>query len=43
VVSVEKFIVLSGDLEDDIRRVADHLAPRIGKRPAHAAPVRWKA
>ncbi len=43
VVSVEKFIMLSGDLEQDIRCVAEYLGPRIGKRPADAAPVRWKA
>jgi len=43
VVSVEKFIMLSGNLEDDTRRVAEHLAHRVGKRPADAAPVRWKA
>lgn len=43
VVSVEKFIMLSGDLEQDIRSVAEYLAHRVGKRPADAAPVRWKA
>jgi len=43
VVSVEKFIMLSGELDDDIRRVADYLGPRVGKRPGDAAPVRWKA
>ncbi len=43
VVSVEKFIMLSGDLEQDIRCVAEYLAHRVGKRPVDAAPVRWKA
>jgi 1-acyl-sn-glycerol-3-phosphate acyltransferase len=43
VVSVDKFIMLSGDVDEDIRRVAGHLAHRVGKRPAHAAPVKWKA
>jgi len=43
VVSVQKFIMLSGDVEEDIRCVAEYLGPRVGKRPADAAPVRWKA
>ena len=43
VVGVEEFVTLSGDLEDDIHRVAEHLGHRVGKRPSQAAPVRWKA
>jgi hypothetical protein len=43
VVSVEKFIVLSGDVEEDIRVVAEYLAHARGKRPQDAAPVKWKA
>lgn len=43
VVSVEKFITLSGNVDEDIRRVAEYLAHRVGKRPADAAPVKWKA
>ena len=43
VVSVQKFIMLSGDVEEDIRCVAEYLGTRVGKRPADAAPVRWKA
>jgi 1-acyl-sn-glycerol-3-phosphate acyltransferase len=43
VVSVEKFIELSGDLQADIDAVAAHLAHRTGKRPSQAAPVTWKA
>ena len=43
VVSVEKFIMLSGDVDEDIRLVAGYLAHRQGKRPQDAAPVKWKA
>ncbi|RQP26772.1 hypothetical protein DZC73_01265 [Albitalea terrae] len=43
VVSVEKFIMLSGNLDEDIRLVAGYLAHRTGKRPQDAAPVKWKA
>lgn len=43
VVSMEKFIMLSGNVDDDIRLLAGYLAHRAGKRPKDAAPVRWKA
>jgi len=42
VVSFEKFIVLSGDVDADMARIREYLGARVGKRPSQAAPVRLK-
>jgi 1-acyl-sn-glycerol-3-phosphate acyltransferase len=43
VVSVERFVRMSGDVEADIAMVDAYLAHRVGKRPDQASPVRWNA
>jgi len=42
VVSVERFIALSGDVEVDMAEIRSYLGHRVGKRPAQAAPIQLK-
>jgi len=43
VVGVDTFVQLSGDAEADMALVQRHLGHRTGKRPAQAAPVKWRS
>jgi 1-acyl-sn-glycerol-3-phosphate acyltransferase len=42
VVSVERFITLSGEADSDMAEIAAYLGPTLGKRPEQAAPIRLK-
>ncbi|MEO8153790.1 MAG: 1-acyl-sn-glycerol-3-phosphate acyltransferase [Rhizobacter sp.] len=42
VVSADRFITLSGDVDTDMAEIAAYLGHRVGKRPAQAAPIRLK-
>ena len=38
---VQRFIMLGGNLPADLKRIAEELGHRVGKRPALAAPIRF--
>ncbi|CAM3952250.1 1-acyl-sn-glycerol-3-phosphate acyltransferase [Roseateles saccharophilus] len=42
VVSLNRFIMLTGDVQADFAAFADYLGPRVGKRPALASPIQPK-
>jgi hypothetical protein len=39
VVSLTRFVQLTGNIEADFAAFADYLGPRVGKRPALASPI----
>lgn len=39
VVSLNRFVMLTGDLQADFAAFADYLGPRVGKRPELASPI----
>ncbi|MFX8164558.1 hypothetical protein ABTL04_19710, partial [Acinetobacter baumannii] len=39
VVSLNRFVRLSGDVQADFAAFADYLGSRVGKRPALASPI----
>ena len=40
IVSLTRFVMLSGDVQADFASFADYLGPRVGKRPELASPIR---
>ncbi|MGQ3052105.1 MAG: 1-acyl-sn-glycerol-3-phosphate acyltransferase [Roseateles sp.] len=43
VVSVTRFVMLTGDMQADFAAFADYLGPRVGKRPELASPIQPRA
>jgi 1-acyl-sn-glycerol-3-phosphate acyltransferase len=42
-VGLSQFIRLGGDPQADLALMAEHLAPRVGRRPALASPIRFRS
>lgn len=42
IVSVERFITLTGNMEVDMAEIRDYLGHRVGKRPSQATPIQLK-